>query len=248
MTERSNRRLAIRLNFALLAVSRHWLRIALVLIGLYASLPWVAPTLMRLGATGPAQVLYTLYSPFCHQFAFRSIFLFGEQAFYPRDIAETGYRPYEAYAAERSEIINPGTGRGDFSIDFWMPSRAFVGDEQMGFKTALCARDVAIYAALFVGALIYAIPGVRRRLRPLPLWIYAIAGLGPIGLDGLSQLLSYPPFELWPVRETAPFFRVITGASFGIMNAWLLLPYLEMSMQDTREQIEYKLRRAGLLT
>jgi hypothetical protein len=40
-------------------------------------------------------VLYTFYSPFCHQFAFRSLFLFGEQAAYPRSISRTDLIPFE---------------------------------------------------------------------------------------------------------------------------------------------------------
>ena len=68
-----------------------------------------------------------------------------------------------------------------------------------------------------------------------------------IGIDGFSQLLGYPPFNLWPPRETLPAFRVITGALFGIMNAWLALPYLEQSFRTTREQIEFKLARVGIL-
>ena len=67
----------------------------------------------------------------------------------------------------------------------------------------------------------------------------------PIGIDGLSQLLGYPPFNFWPARETLPAFRIVTGVLFGLMNAWLGLPYLELSMRETREQIESKLKRAG---
>lgn len=237
--------LGLRLNFWLLRLTRNWLRVALVVVGLYASLPFVAPALMKLGATGPANILYTLYSPFCHQFAFRSVFLFGEQPFYPREITDTPYQSYESYIAEL-----PGfpavTSPEDFSPSFWQPARAFRGNEEMGYKTTLCARDVSIYAMLFAGGLIYAYPPIRRRIRPIPLWIYVIAGLGPIGIDGFSQLLSYPPFNLWEVRETAPFFRVATGAMFGLMNAWLGYPYIEMTMQDTRRQIEIKLYRAGI--
>lgn len=237
---------AVRLNMGLLWLTHYWLRIAIVIIGIYVSLPFIAPTLMKIGLPGPASVIYTIYSPLCHQFAFRSIFLYGEQPFYPRDIANTPYRSYEAYSAENPNLPDVADPTY-FGIDFWMPARSFVGNEQMGYKTTLCARDVAIYLGLFAGALIYSIPYVRRRLRPIPLWLYFIAGLGPIGLDGFSQLLSYPPFELWQVRETAPFFRVATGACFGLMNAWLGFPYIEMSMQDTYYQILFKLRRAGVL-
>jgi len=229
-----------KLNKGLLKITRNWLRIALVVIGLYATLPFVAPVLMRVGATGPATVLYTLYSPMCHQFSFRSIFLFGEQPFYPREIVGTDLRSYEAVAAETAGI-HPGTSPTDFSPNFFLPARQFRGNEQLGYKTTLCQRDVAIYLALFSGGLIYAIPAVRRRLRPIPLWMYVIIGLGPIGLDGFSQLLSYEPFSLWTVRETTPYFRLITGAIFGMMNAWLAFPYLEMSMRDTRQEIEENL-------
>ncbi len=31
----------------------------------------------------PANVIYAIYKPLCHQFGFRSFFLFGEQPYYP---------------------------------------------------------------------------------------------------------------------------------------------------------------------
>lgn len=242
---KTNMTLNTRISLFMLSLSRHWLRVALTIIGLYAFLPFVAPTLMKLGATGPANVLYTLYSPMCHQFAFRSIFLFGDQTFYPREIAGTDLKSYEYYAAH-TDGIRPGVTPDEFTPDFFMPARAFRGDEEMGYKTALCARDVAIYVMLFLGGLIYAIPAVRRRLYPIPFWIYIIAGLGPIGLDGFSQLLSYAPFSFWPVRETAPFFRVSTGAMFGLMNAWLAFPYLERSFWETKRDLVIKLQKLGI--
>lgn len=242
MTNKEKKKLSfnLRVNLFMLKVTRSWLRIALVIVGLYATLPLVAPTLMNIGWTTPANVLYTLYSPMCHQFSFRSVFLYGEQNFYPREIVGTDLRPYEAYAAE-IDGINPGVSPTDFSLDFFMPARAFRGNEQMGYKMTLCARDAAIYLTMFMGGLVYAIPSVRKRIRPIPLWIYVIAGLGPIGLDGFSQLLSYEPFNFWAVRETAPFFRLATGAMFGLMNAWLAFPYLERAMWDSRRDIVDKL-------
>ena len=36
---------------------------------------------------GAANVVYKMYSPLCHQWAFRSFFLFGEQAYYPHAAA-----------------------------------------------------------------------------------------------------------------------------------------------------------------
>lgn len=253
----NNRARAIRLNRIALWTTNHWLRIALIIVGVYASLPWVAPTLMKLGAIGPANVLYTLYSPFCHQFVFRSFFLFGEQATYPREISGADQKPFESYikdlpAFSPDRVVNmpPFSGViGDpqnFTPAFQLASREFVGNPQMGYKTTLCMRDVAIYSAIFFGGLIFT--RIRKRLRPIPIWLYVLLGIAPIAIDGLSQLLGYPPFNLWEPRETLPAFRVVTGALFGLANVWLGFPYLEMSMQDSRDQILAKLARAGVTT
>jgi uncharacterized membrane protein len=254
----------LRVNRGLLWLTRHWLRVALVIIGVYAGLPWVAPTLMKLGLTDLGNAIYTIYSPMCHQFAFRSVFLYGDQPFYPREAVGSEYKPFDDYAFKDAkyqsayaywyEQMNKQPFVGDvtradlqeFTIWMQFAARDFRGNEQMGYKTSLCARDVAIYAALFFGGCLYAIPQVRRRLRPMPLILYVLIGLGPIGLDGFSQLLGYPPFNFWQVRETAPFFRIVTGALFGLMNAWLAFPYIESSMRDTRRQLLAKMVRAGV--
>ena len=59
----------------------------------YVGLPLLAPSLMKLGAELPANIIYRMYKPLCHQFAFRSFFLFGEQPFYP--LAEAGVLCYK---------------------------------------------------------------------------------------------------------------------------------------------------------
>lgn len=258
--------LGLRLNILTLRIARNWVRLAAIVVGLYASLPVITPVLMEAGLTGPGRLLYTLYSPFCHQFAFRSLFLFGAQPAYPRAITGTSERPFEAYVIDDPQFLEsysywyssfndgepaPVPTLDDLTLRFtpWyqFAARDFVGNADMGYKMTLCARDTAIYGAIFIGTLLYLHPIVRRRLRPVPIWLYLFLGLGPIGIDGFSQLLGYPPFNLWPPRETLPAFRVITGALFGIMNAWLALPYLEQSFRTTREQIEFKLARVGIL-
>lgn len=242
----------LRLNIFMLRLTRNWLRIVLILLAIWVSLPFAAPTLMKLGAEGPARVLYFIYGPFCHQFGFRSFFLFGEQAAYPRYNTPSDLKPFEAYVENLPEFapttVHPlGGPVGDiysFTPGFQFTSRDFLGNEQMGYKVTLCERDIAMYLAIFVGGLAYT--RVRYRLRPVPFWLYILLGLGPIGLDGFSQMLGYPPFNLWPSRETLPIFRVLTGALFGLMNVWLAFPYLELSMRDTRRQIEAKLAKAGI--
>lgn len=271
-----------RLNLFALSIARNWIRIALVFLGVYVSLPWIAPTLMRLGLEGPAQVIYTLYRPMCHQFAFRTFFLYGEQPVYPLAdvITATGgdLRPLEYYVG-RSRIpsemganllpqppfdvkvlpyyagivIPPDIAStanlsrlaaGNFA-EFQIRSAQYVGNPQMGYKMTICERDIAIYTALFIGGVIYSVPRVRRRLRPIPLWLFFILAVAPIGIDGFSQWFGYPPLQLWPVRETMPVFRVLTGALFGIGVAWLGFPHINDAMRDTQEEIEHKLRSAG---
>lgn len=238
------RRFAVRANIWTLKMARNWLRAILTLLVIYVTLPFAAPVMMKSGATGPASLIYTLYSPLCHQFAFRSFFLFGEQIVYPRESTGTDLRPFESYARDLPEFAD--VELSGFDISLVMAARGFKGNEELGYKLTLCERDIVIYIALTLGGFLYAIPVVRRRLRPVPLWLYIFLGLGPIGLDGFSQLLGYPPFELWPPRETLPTYRVLTGAIFGFMNAWLAFPYLERAMVDTRRQIEAKLHRAGI--
>lgn len=251
------RQASVRINLLVLRMARNWLKIVTIILAVYVTLPVAAPTLMRLGLTGPASLIYTVYSPFCHQFAFRSFFLYGSQPAYPRALTGTTLVPFEDYA------INSSDFRAAFSVYSGIPpeqvmpadllpfspalqfaARDFRGDALMGYKTTLCTRDIAIYLALLAGALMFA--RVRTRLRPIPVWLYVILGLAPVGLDGLSQMLGYPPFNLWPAREALPAFRVITGALFGLASAWLAFPYMEMSMQETRQEIEYKLRQAGI--
>lgn len=245
----------------ILGFARNWLRFALIALAIYISLPWAAPTLAKFGLGAPADFIYTLYSPFCHQFAFRSPFLFGEQGFYPRGAAGTGYQSFEAYASQSEAFLEqyrfwsglydsrapaPSAtvdGLGDFSIVQQFAARHFIGDRSFGYKTSLCARDLAIYTMIFVGGLIYR--RYRWRIRPLPFWLYVFAGLGPVGLDGFSQLLSYPPFEFWPARETAPMFRIVTGGLFGLMSAWLGFPHIERSMQDLIDALDADRQRIG---
>lgn len=274
----------LRSNLWLLSLTRYWLRFVIVFWLIFGTLPWVAPVLMRLGATGAANAIYSFYTPMCHRFPFRSFFLFGEQHAYPLDAAGTGLRSFESYAGQspipmemranvlprppfgiRSmpafsgvvisgeyvpvEILPDMTAReGDASVNFarlQLASSSFIGNAEMGYKTAVCERDVSIYTGLGVTALLFAIPAVRRKVRPLPIWLYLFIGLGPIGIDGFSQLLSYAPFQWWPPREASPLFRVVTGFLFGFMTGWLGYPNIELSMRDTRRAIVAKLRAAG---
>jgi uncharacterized membrane protein len=233
-------RRTIRTNRRFLRLSRNWLKIALIFLFLYTGLSLTAPVLMKAGYDRAANVIYTIYAPMCHQFAFRSWFVFGDQVVYPREVAGSDLKSFEAYVSQDPHF--EGIDPYEWSADMQFAARSFKGNEEMGYKTALCERDVAIYGAMFLVGLLFA--GVRRWLRPAPLWLYLILGLMPIGLDGFSQMFSYPPFGYWPTRETLPLFRVLTGALFGSMNVWLAFPYLEQSMRETVDVIEERIKTA----
>ena len=213
-------------------ISRHYLLLLNCLVLIYVGLPFLAPVFMKVGATGPANVVYKAYSFVCHQLAFRSIFLFGDQFFYPRAAAEVdGLMTY-----------NQVTGLGESSsFQDLFAARAFVGDETIGYKVALCERDVAIYFSIFIFGLVFAIFG--RRLPPLPWYLWVLIGILPIALDGFSQWFSQPPFNFIPYRESTPFLRIFTGALFGFTTAWFGYPLVEETMRDTQAIMRDKLSR-----
>jgi uncharacterized membrane protein len=211
-------------------ISRHYLALLNIFIFLYFSLPFLAPTLMKVGAPLPAQVIYKVYSPLCHQFGFRSFFLYGEQPFYPLEETQiTGVKSFEQVTGF-VDLHNPAA----YSR---LQARNYIGDQTVGYKVALCERDVAIYAAIFLFGIIYAASG--RRIKGLHWMLWIILGMLPIGLDGFSQIFSQFDWawlsSIIPYRESTPALRVFTGALFGLTTAWFAYPSVEESMNETRQ-------------
>jgi uncharacterized membrane protein len=208
--------------------SNHYMVLLNLFSFFYIFMAVLAPTLMKIGWERPARVIYTVYRPLCHQLAFRSFFLFGEQLFYPRALADVdGFVTYgEATGFNENDLVT---------------ARQFLGNEVLGYKMALCQRDFAIYSAIFLFGVIFSITG--KKIKPLPWYLWLIMGLGPIGLDGFSQLLSQTGlgiFDWLSLRESTPFLRALTGALFGLATAWFGFPYLEESVQDNRREMQLK--------
>jgi len=229
-----SRNQAIRLNRGLLFFARHWLAAFNLAVLMYVGFPFLAPTLMHFGYQRQARWIYTVYSPLCHQLAFRSWFVFGEQPAYPRALAGT-------------DLISFGQATGMDENDY-IGARAFLGNPTVGYKTALCERDIAIYGGIFLSGLAFAF--LRKRLKPIPMWLWFVLGIMPIALDGGTQLISMLPIPglayILPMRESTPFLRTLTGGLFGVMNVWLAYPYIEESFAETRALIAAKLQAAGL--
>ncbi len=244
-------RMASTIDRGVYWLTRHWLAVFNTAMAIYVGLPLLAPTFMQLGLTRPARLIYTIYSPMCHQMASRSFFLYGDQYAYPRDIAGTDLLPFEAYMTYIDEFTNVSEAPEDW-VSFLLPARRFTGNEQMGYKTALCQRDMAIYGFVLLGGLVYGLVRKRRKVKPLPLWAFIIFGLGPIALDGFSQLFSQyavalAPLasinQLLPLRESSPFLRTFTGALFGFLLVWLTYPHIEASMNKTERDLAEKFER-----
>jgi uncharacterized membrane protein/glutaredoxin len=211
-------------------LSRNWLKAFNLFTLVYVGLPFLAPLLMHAGAPTPSYWIYRVYGVVCHQFAFRSWFMFGEQSVYPRSDAYID----ELFSYEQATGLDPD--------DLWV-ARSYTGDENVGYKVALCQRDVAIYIGILSFGLIFGLTG--RRLFGIPWYLWILFGILPIGFDGLSQLISQPPLSLIPIRESTPLLRTVTGFLFGFVTAWFGYPIAEESMRENREYLTAKLRRVS---
>lgn len=208
--------------------SRHYLALINLILALYVFIPVLAPVMMKLGQVESASAIYKLYRPLCHQLAYRSFFLFGEQAYYPLEVTAGSDR------LSYSQVSgNPGE-------DMQLASE-FIGNERVGYKIALCQRDIAIYGSLLLFGVIFALTG--RKFTPLPWWLWILLAIGPMGFDGFWQLVSQMQlsFLSWlPVRESTPLLRVLTGAAFGWFTAWFGIPTIEESVSEERLRLEAK--------
>jgi uncharacterized membrane protein len=185
---------------------RHlWFPAALLIAGLYAGLPWLAPVFMHLSWTGAGRAIYDVYSTQCHQLAQRSYFLFGPRLMYsPGDL---------------------GAAPNDFSA-----LRAFTGSTAPGWKLAWSDRMTAMYTGLFIFMIVTF--GLRRRLKPLPVWAFALL-LAPLALDGMAHFVSdlaglgagFRDSNLWLAALTANRLPIAfyAGDAWGSFNAWMRL-------------------------
>jgi uncharacterized membrane protein len=190
-------------------VARHWLALFNCAVAIFISLPFLAPVLMEAGLTGPARAIYLVYAPTCHQLPERSFFLFGPRI--TPSVADL----------EASQAIPAGQ-----SIIQHMALR-FPGTPATGYKVAICERDTAIYGAILLNGLLFAAlrPRFRRRgkMPKMPLWLFALFVL-PAAVDGFTQLFG--------LRESTWYLRLITGAIFGTGLVWLAYPFVEEAMND----------------
>lgn len=225
--------------------SQHWLGVFIVLYGAYVLTPFLAPVLMQMGATGPADGIYAVYSLVCHQLPQRSLFLFGAAPM---------------YSLEEIQSV--------WSRDGFLGLRQFIGNPEFGYKVAWSDRMMSFYGSIWVGAILFAM--LRQRIKSLSSVAWLICGILPVGLDGVTHLindalagtsgLGFRDTNGWLAfltgnalpqwfyaGDTLGSFnsdlRWITGILFGLTTVWFIFPFIEDAMRDLQNQAGAQLRR-----
>lgn len=222
-------------------ISRHWILLFGIILGLYTVLPVLAPVFMQLGWTGPARLIYIIYSFLCHQLPQRSYFLFGSKFTYSLPEIQSAWQ----------NTLNP------------IVLRQFIGNSEMGWKVAWSDRMVAMFASLWLFLLLWRL--LSRRSKPLPWW-GLILFLLPMALDGGSHFISdlfgigqgfrdsnawlailtnyaFPPGfyagDVWGSFNSLT--RLVTGLLFGLGIVWFSFPYLDGAFYQHARSLETKI-------
>jgi len=198
---------------------RKYMIFIIVILFFFLFFALLAPVLMKYEITQLGRIVYSIYSNFCHQFAHRSWFLFGEQAFYPAYYKEgSGIRSlYDVFGVSSESV---------------QESREIIGNENAGYKVAICQRDVAIYGAMLIFAFIFNFS--RNQIKKIPFWLWFLMAIIPIGVDGFWQFISSANISILnvPSHESNPLIRSITGWMFGLFTGWYLYPAVEETFED----------------
>ena len=241
----SNRTAVVRNRIAYV-VSRRWFLSIILLSMLWVGLPWLAPVFMRLGWEKLAEPIYFIYSFQCHQLPQRSYFLFGASSSYPLEYIQAIWKPTN----------DP------------MVLRQFIGDADLGYKVAWSDRMVSAYGSIPLAALLWS--PLRKRIRPLPIWMFALFLL-PMAIDGGTHVLSdlagigqgFRYTNEWLAALTGyslpssfyvgdalgsfnSWMRLITGVIFGAGVVWFAFPYLYEGFDENADAIEAKFKRTGV--
>lgn len=227
-------------------IAEHWIAMCLLILGSAWLLPFLAPVFMRFGWTQPASLIYSSYSLVCHQMAQRSFFLFGSQPMYSLSQLPV--------ALSGDELAN------------MQALRTFIGNTEMGWKVAWSDRMVYMAGAVWLAGLIFARIRNCHQIHPLK-WPYCVLLLLPLGMDGVTHLLSDASGGLFSgfryenswlatlTQNTLPtwfyvgdalgsfnaWIRLLSGLCFGIAVVWFSFPYLEQIFGEVMLPLRAKL-------
>lgn len=103
-----------------------------------------------------------------------------------------------------------------------------------GYQMCLCSRCLAIYSSLLASGLLLAIFRYRADIRAIG-WKWWLLGMVPMALDGGTQAFGW--------HESNVYLRLLTGAIFGVMTAWFVLPQIEEPTAAERAAELHRMRR-----
>jgi len=152
-----------------------------------------------------ASFMYAAFAPTCHQLTSRSNCLFVSQ--------DGKYSFGDCLQSDK--------------LLYTRVNEVEIGAE-IGYKLPVCARDVAIYLAMLLGALM--LPLVRKIESDLwPNKWLLVAACVPIAIDGFTQLFGW--------RESSNFLREITGAIVGFALPFYIVPMLNSLWEIVEEKL-----------
>ena len=232
MINRSRRIQIIKLTEWLL---KRWLMVFIIAFGIFNLLPFLAPVAAKAGMSSIANLIYTLYSPFCHQMAHRSFFFFGDQLMYSPN--------------QLTLEINTDLTANMLAL------KSFYGNEAIGWKVAWSDRMVYMYGATWVASILFAWVSRRKQVHKLS-WAVFIVLMLPMTLDGVTHMLSdysgglFAGFRYtndWLANLTSnslpqwfyigdklgsfnSWMRLVSGIGFGIAVVWMSFPLISREM------------------
>lgn len=232
-------------------INHHLLHIGLITFLIFNLGAWMAPVMMKLGMSDAANIVYTLYSPLCHQMAQRSFFLFGEKVM---------------YTPEEMGLGSTGNSGAEMLV-----MRRFRGNNELGWKVAWSDRMVYMYGGMWIALLHFAAVSRRRSPHPISIWTLLLLLL-PITIDGGTHFISdmggilagFRYNNEWLAALTGHIFagnfyqgdalgsfnagmRLFSGITFGYGIIWFILPYLVRATQQHNAILDEQLARAEQL-
>lgn len=94
----------------------------------------------------------------------------------------------------------------------------------LGYKFPVCSRDIGLYGAMLLGAIVY--PVIRKLNGKVPPAIFLILAIIPFGLDGALQLFTEIFPDIIGVYESTNTIRLITGSITGFVASIYAIPVL----------------------
>lgn len=193
------------------------------IIVIYTVMPFLAPVAFKLGLPEVGQAIHQVYSFLCHQRVERSVFLFGSNG--PINL----YTLEELQAMGEVPLYNINAPLPQYA-DSWF-GYPFWGNEVIGYKIAICVRDIGLYLGLAITA-IYSYVRVKAKKMPkLRWWVIALL-IAPMVVDGLFQSYlelidsSWLPASFVDGYIANNLKRVVTGFLFGAGFGLGLIPYM----------------------